>query len=114
MANAIWIAANASLTSAASPDARLADPGGGIGRTRRRHKASAEAEFAGQALGPSPIAGHEHPPRVEGGSPYVSVVTDGFVYNGHQFKSLSEIARAITGVRWNGPKFFGLRAVVTT
>ena len=44
----------------------------------------------------------------------VSVVPDGFVYDGYQFKSLSEIARAITGVRWNGPRFFGLRAPVTT
>ena len=44
----------------------------------------------------------------------VSVVPDGFVYDGRRFKSLSEIARAITGVRWNGPRFFGLRCAVTT
>ena len=44
----------------------------------------------------------------------VRVVTDGFVYDGREFNSLSEIARAITGVRWNGPRFFGLRGPVTT
>lgn len=31
-------------------------------------------------------------------------------WQGQQYKSLSEVARAITGSRWNGPRFFGLRA----
>ena len=34
----------------------------------------------------------------------------GFAYDGKTFASLSEIARKITGTRWNGPRFFGLRA----
>ena len=33
----------------------------------------------------------------------------GFLYRGERFGSLSEVARKITGVRWNGPRFFGLR-----
>ena len=33
----------------------------------------------------------------------------GFACDGRDYKSLSEVARAITGVRWNGPRFFGLR-----
>ena len=41
----------------------------------------------------------------------VTVVADGFVYGGKTFASLSEIATAITGTRWNGPRFFGLRGV---
>ena len=37
-------------------------------------------------------------------------VSDGaFIYCGRRWKSLSEVARAITGTRWNGPRFFGLR-----
>ncbi|WP_082560087.1 DUF2924 domain-containing protein [Brevundimonas sp. Root608] len=32
----------------------------------------------------------------------------GFLYAGQRWKSLSEIARQITGSRWNGPRFFGL------
>ena len=37
-------------------------------------------------------------------------VADGcFIYGGERWKSLSEVARAITGTRWNGPRFFGLR-----
>lgn len=33
-----------------------------------------------------------------------------FEYRGQQYKSLSEIARLITGVRWSGPRFFGLNS----
>ena len=39
----------------------------------------------------------------------VVVVTDGFAWNGAPYRSLSEVARAITGTNWNGPRFFGLR-----
>jgi len=39
----------------------------------------------------------------------VEVVEAGFVWKGQPYKSLSQVARAITGVRWNGPRFFGLR-----
>ncbi len=37
------------------------------------------------------------------------VLDEGFAWNGTTFKSLSQVARAITGTRWNGPRFFGLR-----
>jgi hypothetical protein len=40
----------------------------------------------------------------------VTVLDDGFSFEGTTYASLSEIAREITGTRWNGPKFFGLRA----
>lgn len=39
----------------------------------------------------------------------VEVVDDGFLWDGERYRSLSAIARRITGVRWNGPRFFGLR-----
>lgn len=39
-----------------------------------------------------------------------TVIDDGFEYQGRKYKSLSAIARAITGTRWNGPLFFGLRS----
>ena len=39
----------------------------------------------------------------------VDVVGDGFVWNGQRHASLSAIARAITGARWSGPRFFGLK-----
>jgi Protein of unknown function (DUF2924) len=39
----------------------------------------------------------------------VAVLTEGFVWNGRTYPSLSRVAFAITGTRWNGPRFFGLR-----
>jgi len=39
----------------------------------------------------------------------VAVLGEGFAWNGQTFPSLSKVALAITGTRWNGPKFFGLR-----
>ena len=44
------------------------------------------------------------------GEPQVVLVTEaGLEWNGQTYKSLSAVARAITGIRWNGPRFFGLR-----
>lgn len=40
----------------------------------------------------------------------VQVVADGYIYEGATYASLSPIARRITGVRWSGPRFFGLGA----
>jgi hypothetical protein len=39
----------------------------------------------------------------------VTIETDGFTWSGKHFTNLSEIARAITGTRWSGPRFFGLK-----
>ena len=39
----------------------------------------------------------------------VTVITEGFAYRGQPYRSLSEIARLITGTRWSGPLFFGLK-----
>src|SRR5207253_10331728 len=39
----------------------------------------------------------------------VMVMADGFAWNGKTYDSLSKVAFAITGTRWNGPRFFGLR-----
>jgi hypothetical protein len=45
--------------------------------------------------------GHDH---------RVMVVADGFAFEGKTYDSLSKVALAITGTKWNGPRFFGLRA----
>ena len=39
-----------------------------------------------------------------------TVLDDGFEHQGRRYKSLSAVARAITGTRWNGPLFWGLRS----
>jgi hypothetical protein len=42
----------------------------------------------------------------------VDVLEGGFLWNGQRYASLSPIARAITGARWSGPRFFGLKRSV--
>src|ERR1039458_4016731 len=39
----------------------------------------------------------------------VSVLEKGFRFRGNRYRSLSEVAREITGTRWSGPLFFGLK-----
>jgi hypothetical protein len=56
-----------------------------------------------------PIAGTKLVREWAGVEHTVTVLRDGFEYEGRRYKSLSAIARAITGTRWNGWRFFGLR-----
>ena len=46
----------------------------------------------------------------KGRSHRVMVLADGFAYEGDVYSNLSEIAVLITGTKWNGPRFFGLRS----
>ena len=39
------------------------------------------------------------------------VLDDGYAWNGSVYRSLSQVAKAITGTNWNGHRFFGLKAV---
>jgi hypothetical protein len=39
----------------------------------------------------------------------VTVLDDGFEYESESYRSLTEIAKAITGTKWSGPAFFGLK-----
>jgi hypothetical protein len=39
----------------------------------------------------------------------VTITDGGFSWDGKTYKSLTQIAYAITGTRWNGPRFFGFR-----
>ena len=43
-----------------------------------------------------------------GRSHVVEAIEKGFIWEGQTYRSLSAIARAITGARWSGPRFFGL------
>src|SRR3954471_8943566 len=48
--------------------------------------------------------------RAWGGRTHTGIVLDdGFEYDGERYRSLTEIARRITGAHWSGPRFFGLR-----
>ena len=54
---------------------------------------------------PGTVLGREWNGRMQ----RVAVGADGFTWNGKTYPSLSQVAFAITGTRWNGPRFFGLR-----
>lgn len=41
----------------------------------------------------------------------VTATNEGFEYRGRRYRSLSVIAREITGTRWSGPLFFGLKSL---
>jgi hypothetical protein len=85
------------------------------GESRRLLDRSESPEQAGQGavdlgrrrmdLRPGTVLGREWNGRMQ----RVAVLADGFAWNGKTYPSLSKTAFAITGTRWNGPKFFGLR-----
>lgn len=56
-------------------------------------------------LRPGTVLVREH----DGERHHVMVVPDGFAWNGETYLSLSKVAYAITGTKWNGRRFFGLR-----
>ena len=56
-----------------------------------------------------PIAGTRLLREYQGVEHVVTVTRDGFDWQGRPYQSLSAIARAITGTRWNGWVFFGIR-----
>jgi hypothetical protein len=56
-----------------------------------------------------PIAGTRLLRAYQGVEHTVTVLQDGYEWQGRPYKSLSAIARAITGTRWNGLVFFGLK-----
>jgi hypothetical protein len=61
------------------------------------------------ALDNRPIAGTRLIREWKGVEHCVTVRQDGFEYEGRPYQSLSAFARKITGTRWNGPLFFGLK-----
>lgn len=60
-------------------------------------------------LNRAPVAGMRLAREWAGKVHEVVVLDDGIVYAGKRWRSLSQVARHITGMNWNGPRFFGLR-----
>ena len=73
--------------------------------SRRQLERTGPLECEGRALG----AGARLTRQWQGQRVDVVVTNDGFEWNGTSYKSLSSVATAIAGSRWNGPRFFGLR-----
>jgi hypothetical protein len=57
----------------------------------------------------NPVVGTKLIREWDGVAHTVIVLKDGFDWGGQRYQSLSAVARAITGTRWNGYRFFGLR-----
>ena len=81
--------------------------------TLKRLAAPFETDDADASPAPRPASGLRPGTRLvrewHGETYQVTVLDDGFDYQGRHYRSLSEIARAITGARWSGPLFFGLK-----
>jgi len=60
-------------------------------------------------VSPTPAAGGRLLREWNGVTHVVEVTDRGFRWNGETYPSLSAVARAITGARWSGPRFFGLK-----
>lgn len=81
--------------------------------SRRRLKRLAEEVGSGQEIAAGPMTSLRPGTRLvrewRGESHVVEVLADGFIWRDASYLSLSAVARAITGARWSGPRFFGLR-----
>ena len=80
--------------------------------TRARLDALADAldpKAARKRVVSGPVVGTQLIREWRGVEHTITVLADGFEWEGRRYKSLSAVARAITGTRWNGPMFFGLR-----
>lgn len=89
-----------------APDTvRLLKQIGTSGKTKDAARLTSEFDRRRTELKPGTILMREW-----NGRPHrVMVVDQGFAWNGKTYDSLSKIAFAITGTKWNGPRFFGLR-----
>ena len=79
-----------------------------LDRSESPDKAGQQAITVGKSIAtvrPGTVLGREW----NGHMQRVAVLSNGFAWNGKTYPSLSKVAFAITGTRWNGPKFFGLR-----
>ncbi len=89
---------------------------GGLKRSTRRLLARAAEEIAiGSAKRPQTRIAQSGTILIrewQGNAHRVTMLDDGVLFKGKRYRSLSEVAREITGSRWSGPRFFGLRAPV--
>ena len=88
---------------------------GGLSRPAQRLLDQAMKAFAARPNGKIVLPRRIKPGSVlvrewKGRSHRVMVLADGFAYDGDVYTNLSEIAVLITGTKWNGPRFFGLRS----
>ena len=91
---------------------------GGLPRATRRKLAGLANELKADGQisadpGPQIKPGARLVREWRGRTHMVTVTEEGFDYAGRSYPSLTKIAHAITGARWSGPRFFGLRSSAT-
>jgi hypothetical protein len=59
----------------------------------------------------NPVVGTRLVREWDGAEHTVTVLRDGYEWQGRKFRSLSAVAKAITGTNWNGFRFFGMREI---
>ncbi len=79
-------------------------------RLRMIANGTANGGHGGRETGSSLQPGTRLVREWNGVSHVVEAIEGGFIWNGDRYRSLSAIARAITGARWSGPRFFGLNS----
>jgi len=86
------------------------DLDGGIDEPLRKNLAKSPCAPGLTVLSPGTVLTRDW----QGRGHAVTVTVEGtFQYEDKSYDSLSKVARAITGTRWNGPRFFGLRSEAT-
>ncbi|MDG1738619.1 MAG: DUF2924 domain-containing protein [Paracoccaceae bacterium] len=96
------------MQKACAYEAQCRRHGGLPATTRRALKQIATGEKAEVAKAPSLSPGAHFVREWNGRTYQVHVVTGGFEMDGKTWRSLSAIAKHITGATWSGPRFFGL------
>jgi hypothetical protein len=82
--------------------------GGHSARTLRALRAATKSD-GGRGVRALPGRGSRLIREWNGTLHEVEVLEDGYLWNGQSHRSLSSIAKAITGTKWSGPRFFGLK-----
>lgn len=80
------------------------------GAVRRKLQEIAAGFGGGGASAPTLSPGTRLVREWQGRVHIVDVMEEGFAWDGRVYSSLSMIAREITGTRWSGPRFFGLKS----
>jgi hypothetical protein len=95
------------LEKALAYEIQCAAFGGLSGAAKRALRAAAASKDG--STGPRPLSPGARLIREWNGVVHeVDVSGDGYVWRGERYRSLTAIARAITGTKWSGPRFFGL------
>jgi hypothetical protein len=77
--------------------------------TARRLRELAEGCTVGNMPSARPKTGTRYIREYAGKLHEVTVLDDGYEYEGAAYRSLTEITKVITGAKWSGPAFFGLK-----